>query len=294
MLRQFRPEVVCELVQKEKITYIHMVHTMLNILLNYEHINNYDFSSLDHIMTGGAPLPEVLQKGVIEKIGCEIYGSYGLTEQTTGAVQASLKDYLKEESIEVQLEKKRRAGFETLLTNIKVVNEKGQEVKPDGKEMGEVLIRSNTVMDGYWKLAEETKKTIVDGWLRTGDIATIDEDGYIQIVDRSKDLIISGGENISSIEIENAIQTHPAVLEVAVVAAPHEKWGETPVALVVLKEGKSLSSEELIKYLRTELAGFKIPNTVEFIGSLPKSGTGKILKRELREKFWVGHKERVG
>jgi len=294
MLRQFRPEIVCELIQREKVTYIHMVHTMANMLVNYEHINRYDFSSLDHVMTGGAPLPEAIQKAVMEKLGCDIYGAYGLTEQTTGATMACVKDYLRDRPREIQLEKARKAGYETLLTKIRIVNDRGEDVRPDGKEMGEVLIRSNSVMDGYWRLPEETKKTIVNGWLHTGDIATIDEDGYIQIVDRLKDLIISGGENISSIEIENAIQSHSAVLEVAVVAAPHEKWGETPAALVVLKEGESLTEEELITYLRTKLAGFKIPRMVEFRDSLPKSGTGKISKRELREKFWAGHKERVG
>jgi len=245
-------------------------------------------------MTGGAPLPEAIQKAVIEKLGCDIYGAYGLTEQTTGATMASVKDYLRNRPKEIQLEKARKAGYETLLTKIRIVNDRGEDVRPDGKEMGEVLIRSNSVMDGYWRLPEETKKTIVNGWFHTGDIATIDEDGYIDIVDRLKDLIISGGENISSIEIENAIQSHSAVLEVAVVAAPHEKWGETPAALVVLKEGESLTEEELITYLRTKLAGFKIPRMVEFRDSLPKSGTGKISKRELREKFWAGHKERVG
>jgi fatty-acyl-CoA synthase len=294
MLRQFRPQVVCELIQRERVTYIHMVQTMANILVNYEHINKYDFRSLDHILIGGAPLPEAIQKAVIEKIGCDIYGSYGLTEQATGATMACVKDYLRDEPREVQLRKARKAGYETLLTKIRVVNDRGADVRPDGKEMGEVLIRSNSIMDGYWKLPEETKRTIVNGWLHTGDIATIDEDGYIQIVDRSKDLIISGGENMSSIEIEEAIQSHPAVLEVAVVAAPHQKWGETPAALVVLKEGHRLSEEALLAYLRTKLAGFKLPRIVELRDSLPKSGTGKILKRELREEFWIGHEEKIG
>jgi len=294
LLRQFRPEVVCELIQRERVTYIHMVHTMANMLVNYEHINRYDFSSLDHIMTGGAPLPEAIQKAVIEKLGCDIFGSYGLTEQSTGATMACIKDYLRDEPREVQLQKARKAGYETLLTKIRVVNDRREDVKPDGKEMGEVLISSNSIMDSYWKLPEETERTIVNGWLHTGDIATIDEDGYIQIVDRSKDLIVSGGENMSSIEIENAIQSHAAVLEVAVLAAPHNKWGETPAALVVLKKGQSLTEGELIAYLKPRLAGFKIPRIVQFRDSLPKSGTGKISKRKLKEQFWTGHDERVG
>ena len=132
-----------------------------------------------------------------------------------------------------------------------------------------------------------------EGWFHTGDMATIDEDAYLRIVDRTKDIIISGGENISTPEVENVIAGHPGVLECAVVAAPHEIWGETPAALVVLKEGQSLTSAELVAYCKAHLAGFKVPRVVEFLDSLPKGGTGKILKRDLKERFWKGRKDRV-
>jgi acyl-CoA synthetase (AMP-forming)/AMP-acid ligase II len=148
-------------------------------------------------------------------------------------------------------------------------------------------------MSGYWKLEEETARLIRDGWFHTGDMAVVDEEGYYLIVDRKKDIIISGGENISSIEVEKAIYSHPSVLECAVIAVPDDKWGEVPKALVVLKTGESISDKDLIDYCRTKLPGFKIPKSVEFFDSLPKGGTGKILKKELRERYWQGQEKRV-
>jgi len=193
---------------------------------------------------------------------------------------------------EERVEKLRRSGFADFMANLRVVNEKGGDVKPDGREIGEVIARGNNIIDEYWKLPEETKATIINGWFHTGDLANIDEDGYIQIVDRLKDIVISGGENISTFEVENAIYTHPAVLECAVVAAPHEVWGETPAALVVLKEGLSITEAELLAHCKTQLVGFKVPKLLEIVDSLPKGGTGKILKRELRKRYWSKDKEK--
>ena len=294
MLRQFRPEAVCELIQREKVTYFEIVPTMANMLVHYEDIDKYDLSSVKRIAIGGSCLSQVTQEALMEKFpGCQIFSGYGLTETASGGITALLKDYLSNLPEEEKRRKMRKTGFEDFGTQVRVVNDKGEDIKPDEKETGEIIIRGHGVIDGYWKLPEETKKMIVDGWLHTGDIATIDRDGYIQIVDRVKDLIISGGENIGSIEIEEAICNHPAVLEAAVVAAPHEKWGETPAAVVVLKEGQRLTEEELITHCRTKLAGFKTPRIVEFRDSLPKGGTGKISKSELKEKFWRGHDTRV-
>jgi fatty-acyl-CoA synthase len=263
VLRQFRPQVVCELIQRERVTHTSMVPTMADTLVQYGDIDKYDLSSLRYIGMGGAFLSQRTQEALEKRFpGCLVHAAYGLSENTSSGAQASLKDYL---------------------------NEKGEGVRRDGKETGEIIIRGNNVIDEYWRLPEETKKTIIDGWLHTGDIATIDEDGYIEIKGRTKDMIISGGENIGALEIENVIASHPAVLEVAVVAAPHEKWGETPAALVVLKEGHKLTEEELKAYCRESLGGFKTPTIVEFRDSLPKGGTGKILKSELKKKFWEGH-----
>jgi fatty-acyl-CoA synthase len=174
-----------------------------------------------------------------------------------------------------------------------VVHTDGRDVRPDGEQIGEILIRSNVVMDSYFRDPEATQATIVDGWLHTGDMAVIDEAGYVLIKDRSKDIIIRGGENISSVEVENAILSHPAVLECAVVSAPDKALGEAPVALVVLKPGESATSKELRDHCRARLARFKIPRDIHFRESLPKGGTGKILKAELREPFWKGHDARV-
>ena len=149
-------------------------------------------------------------------------------------------------------------------------------------------------MLGYWNLPEETEKAFTeDGWFRTGDMATIDPEGYISIVDRKKDVIISGGENIASIEVERAILAHPSVLEAAVIGVPDEKWGEVPKAVIVLKPGESIPEEDLIRHCREHLSRFKIPKSFDFVESLPKSGTAKILKRELREKYWKGFDKRV-
>jgi acyl-CoA synthetase (AMP-forming)/AMP-acid ligase II len=160
--------------------------------------------------------------------------------------------------------------------------------------VGEIVIRGDNVMCGYYKEPEASKAAITNGWLHTGDMAVWDEENYVYIVDRKKDIIVSGGENVSSIEVERGIFAHPAVLECAVVSAPDAKWGEVPAAIVVLKPGQHLNEEELLSFLKTRLAKFKIPHIVQFTeGPLPKTGTGKILKRELRENFWKGKATRV-
>ena len=176
---------------------------------------------------------------------------------------------------------------------IRVVDAAGHDVRPDGDQIGEIVVRGNTVMDGYYRDPEASATAIRDGWLHTGDMATIDEAGYVLIKDRSKDIIICAGENISSVEIENAIGAHPAVLECAVIAAPDDKRGEVPVGLVVLKPEASLTEKELKAFCRGRLAGFKVPREIHFREALPKGGTGKILKAELREPFWAGLTSRV-
>jgi fatty-acyl-CoA synthase len=167
-------------------------------------------------------------------------------------------------------------------------------VKVDSGEVGEVITRGNVVMAGYWQQPEATDAVIVDGWFHTGDMAIADSEGYIEVVDRKKDLIISGGENISSIEVEGFLYKHPAVLEAAVIAAPDERWGETVCALVVLKPGASATEQELIDFCREHLAHFKCPRHIQFIDSLPRTATGKIQKNLLRERHWQGKSKQVG
>jgi fatty-acyl-CoA synthase len=175
-----------------------------------------------------------------------------------------------------------------------VVDAEMRDVPRDMETVGEVAVRGDNVMDGYYRDPDATKAAIVNGWLRSGDMAVWDDENYIHIVDRKKDIIISGGENISSIEVEKAIFAHPSVLECAVVSAPDPQWGEIPVAIVVLKPGQQLNQEELLLSLHPRIAKFKMPRMVRFVdGPLPKTGTGKMLKRELRETFWRGKTTRV-
>lgn len=168
-----------------------------------------------------------------------------------------------------------------------------KEVEWNGEEIGEIVTRGNVVMKGYYKQPEETARAIRKGWFHTGDLAVVHPDGYIEILDRLKDMIISGGENISFTEVEGVIYQHPAVLEAAVIGVPDEKWGEVPKALVVLKEGDSLTEEELIRFCRDRMAHFKAPKSVEFVDSLPRTATGKLQKFKLREKYWRGRERRV-
>jgi fatty-acyl-CoA synthase len=186
------------------------------------------------------------------------------------------------------------AGWPSVGVEVRVVDSEMQDVPRDGETMGEIIIRSDNVMDGYFREAQATESVMTDGWLHSGDMAVWDEETYLHIVDRKKDIIISGGENISSIEVEKAIFAHPAVFECAVVAAPDPKWGEIPAATVVVKPGEQLTSEELLVFLEQRLAKFKLPRAIHFSEQqLPKTGTGKILKREIRDAFWQGKSRKV-
>jgi fatty-acyl-CoA synthase len=203
------------------------------------------------------------------------------------------KAHLAGEPAERRLERRARTGHPILGVEIRVVDEHGRDVPADGVAIGEITARSNVVMEGYLKDPQATAAAIRDGWFYTGDMANIDVEGSVDIVDRKKDIIISGGENISSVQVENALYAHPAVFECAVIPVPDDTWGEVPKALVVLKPGTVASPEELLQFCRTRLARFMVPKSVEFRDALPKGGTGKILKADLREKYWAGQPRMV-
>jgi fatty-acyl-CoA synthase len=179
-------------------------------------------------------------------------------------------------------------GFAIPGVELRVVDANEKDVPHDGQSIGEVVARSDVVMEGYWGQPQATEEAMRGGWFHTGDMATINEDGYLLVVDRKKEIIVSGGENISSLEVEKALLAHPDVYEVAVVPVPDAKWGEVPKALVVLKPGAKATEAELLEFCRGRIAHYKAPRSVEFFDSLPKTGTGKILKRELRKKYWGG------
>ncbi len=285
MQRMFDPVTVLETIQNEKISAAMMVPTMVNFLLNVPDMKQYDVSSLQWIMIGGAPMSPANAKRMMEQLGCLYVSGYGLTETCPLLTVGNIKDTLRHLPEEDQIGYLTRTGLEVPGVDLKVVDSEGHEVARDGQSVGEIVVRGDNVMKGYWKQPDETHKAIKEGYFHTGDLATVDSEGYVLIVDRAKDIIISGGENISSVEVENILYRHDAVLECAVIAKPDEKWGEVPKAVVALKPGKDATGEELMAFCRERLARFKIPKEIAFVAELPKTGSGKILKTNLRKQF---------
>jgi fatty-acyl-CoA synthase len=294
ILRKFDPPPLMATVQRERVTRLQLVPTMAIALLNHPDFGRYQLSSLKEILIGGAPTNTALLREVEEKIpGCTAKGGYGLTETSPVLTIAHTKQHLADGPPEDILRRKATAGYALAGTELRVVDFDGNDVAADGRQIGEVIVRGDVVMEGYWRQPEATANAIRDGWFHTGDLATIDEEGYILIVDRAKDMILTGGENVASAEIERVLYQHAAVLECAVIAVPDEKWGEVPKALVTLKPGCPATEAEIAEHCRKHLAGFKVPKSIEFCDALPKGGTGKILKKVLREKYWAGRERRV-
>lgn len=273
ILRRFDPIEVLKAIDKERITGIWLAPAMINMLLQEPTIKQYDVSSLRFVIDGGEKMPEPLIRKFTELFPNTWFAdAYGLTETVSGDT------FLRKDK---SLEKLGSVGKVVMYLQMKIVDDSGREVPPG--ELGEIVLKGPKVFKGYWNNPEATEATIKQGWLYTGDIGYVDEEEYLYIVDRKKDVIISGGENIASLEVERVIYQNPKVLEVAVVGIPHPKWREVPKAYVVLKEGKSMTGEELIDFCTKKLAKFKVPKEVEFIKSLPRNPSGKVLKRELRE-----------
>ncbi len=293
MVKRFEPEKVLQLIEGEKVTGLCAVPTMATALVNCPNLARYDLSSLEEIMLGGAASSPSLVAELEERLHCRVYAGYGLTETSPVAMMAHVKDTLGEISEEERVRRQAMTGFSFPGVETRVVDSDGNDLPKDMESMGEILFRGDIVMDGYWNEPEATELAIRDNWLHTGDVAVWDEQNYLLIVDRQKDVIISGGENISSIEIERVIVAHPAVYETAVVAVPDEKWGEVPKAFVVLKPRATVTEDEVRNHVREHLAGFKVPKVVEFKDELPKGATGKILKRALRDPHWEGMDKRV-
>jgi fatty-acyl-CoA synthase len=287
MMQKFDPVEVFRLIQQEKVHACSLVPTMATALVNCLERPKYDLSSMKRINVGGAASSPTLVREVEEKLGCPCYSGYGLTETAPVLTTSRMKDGVHWEGHE-RFEGQARTGYAIPGVEIRVVNPEGKDVPHDGKSIGEIIARSDGVMAGYWKQPEATAEVMRGGWFHTGDMATMDENGYVLIVDRKKDIIVSGGENISSLEVEKAMLAHPAVYEIAVIPVPDPRWGESPKALVVLKPGAEASENELLEFIRGRLAHYKCPRSVEFMDALPKTGTGKVLKKELRKKYWSG------
>jgi fatty-acyl-CoA synthase len=287
MLRRFDCGQIFKLIQQERIYTMCLVPAMAIALVNSPHREKHDLSSLERIIIGGAASSPTLVREVEERLGVTCISGYGLTETSPSLSHSLIKRGLAFAG-EQKYARQAMTGFADPGTEIRVVDDRGGDVPRDGTTVGEIITRSDGVMKGYWNLPEATAEALRGGWFHTGDMATIDDDGYLLIGDRKKDIIISGGENISSLEVERTLVAHPVVLEAAVIPVPNEKWGEVPKALVVLKPGAQAGESELIEFCRSRLAHYKCPRSVEFCESLPKTATGKVLKRELRRKYWQG------
>jgi acyl-CoA synthetase (AMP-forming)/AMP-acid ligase II len=267
---------------------------MANALLNVPGLAGYDFSSLRQIHLGGAAASPQLIERMEMVFHCAVMAGYGLTETCPVVSSARKKGTVVYADDEDRFRRLAMAGWPIPGTEIRVVDAQMNDVPRDMSSVGEVAISGDNVMDGYFREPEATANVMSGPWFHTGDMAVWDTEGYIHIVDRKKDIIISGGENISSIEVEKALGAHPGVFEVAVVGAPDADWGEIPVAIVVRQAGSEVTEGELREFIKARLAKFKMPRIYEFVeGPLPKGGTGKILKRELREQFWKGKERRV-
>jgi fatty-acyl-CoA synthase len=294
MLRRFDPATVLRLIQQQKVTDMYLVPTMANALINAPEREQADLTSVRRIFIGGAASSPALVEKVEKNLGGMCLSGYGLTETSPVLTAALPKRGLHWVSDQERYRRQAMTGWPVIGNEVRVVDRNMNDVPRDMKTIGEIVARGDHIMEGYYNDPVQTAASFTDGWFRTGDMAVWDEEGYILIMDRKKEIIVSGGENISSLDIEKAISAHPAVFECAVVAAPDDKWGEVPAAIIVLKPGQELTAEALDTFLGERLARFKLPKHIEFRAEqLPKSGTGKIRKMELKEKYWAGKEKRV-
>ncbi len=294
LLRRVDPETIWDLIEREGVTHFNAAPTVLIALANHPRAERAKVERQITVATGGAPPSPALLARLAE-LNIRVTHLYGLTETFGPAVICEWRSEWDELGIGEQARLKSRQGVANVISQqVRVLDAEGRDVPADGETMGEVALRGNNVMLGYHRDPEGTAAAMLDGCFRTGDLGVMHSDGYVELRDRSKDVIISGGENISSVEVEQAIEEQRAVLEAAVIAVPDERWGERPAAYVVLKPGATLAEEELLAHLRNEIAGFKVPREVHFVEELPKTSTGKIQKYVLREREWEGRGRRIG
>jgi acyl-CoA synthetase (AMP-forming)/AMP-acid ligase II len=275
----FRPDLALEVIERERVTATLLIPTMINFLIHHPDVKARDLSTLRCIAYGGAPMPAELARQAMQTLTCSFIHLYGLTESSP------LLTFLppEEHVVDGPPEKVRRllsCGREVIGVRVRVVNTEGREVAPG--EVGEIIAKGPNNMVGYWNKPQETADALRDGWLYTGDLATVDEEGYIYIVDRKKDMIITGGENVFSTEVENVLYTHPAILEAAVVGVPDAVYGEAVKACVVPRPGAALDPDAVREWVRARLARFKAPERVEVLEVLPRNPNGKVVKGMLR------------
>lgn len=293
IILNFEPRRVLEVIQQYRVTCILAISTMMNYIMDVPDFSQFDVSSLRLISYGGGPFaPATLERAMKMFPGAGFLQYMGQTEVSIMSAWLSPEDHIR--ALKEKPELLRSCGREALLCDVRVVDDQDRDVPRDGSTPGEMIVRGENVMKAYWNLPELSTETLRGGWCHTGDIAVWDVDGYMYVVDRKKDMIVSGGENIYSPRVEEVLYLHPAVKECAVIGVPHPVYGETVKACVVLREGCKATAEEIIESCRPHLASYQKPTSVDFYDALPKSATGKLLKRVLREKYWIGQARRVG
>lgn len=290
ILRRFQPAQVFEAIERHRIAHMCIVPTMIIAMCNSPDIGKHDLSSLRLIGYGGSVIAPAVLKSAISVLKCSFCQVFGMLEAGGFVVFLTPEDHVLDGS-DAKEKRLLSTGREAQYAEIRLVDDNGADVAPN--EHGELIVRSDSSVSGYWKMPEKTAETIRDGWVYTGDVAYRDEDGYIFVADRKKEMIVSGGMNIYPAEIETVLYTHPAVAQAAVIGVPDERWGEAVKAIIELKQGAHATEEQIIDYCRERLASYKKPKSVDFVERLPISSSGKVAKRELRERFWQGRERRV-
>lgn len=287
----FNPPEVVRALDEDRVTLVLMVPAMIQACLVFvPDVAERKYEDLRKVVWGASPIAAETLKQAMDAFKCDFIQGYGMTETSAVLTTLSAEDHVHATSDRPEL--LLSAGRPILGTEIRIVDEDDNPL-PLG-EVGEIIARGPQLMRGYWNMADETAAALKGGWMHTGDAGRVDEDGYVYIQDRVKDMIVSGGENVYPAVVEAALFEHPAVADVAVIGVPDEQWGETVKAMVVLREGESASAEELMEFCDGRLGGFQRPRSVDFIEAVPRNASGKVLKRELREPFWEGHERRVG
>jgi len=286
--RPFEPGAVIQILERERITSCLMVPTMISAVVHHPDVEKADLSRLKRLYYVGSPMPvELLRKSmsVLEKFGTGFCQQYGQTESGPLSTILLPEDHIADGPPE-KVKRLASAGRPVLDYEVRIVGPDGEDLPPG--EVGEIALRSVATMKGYWEMPDKTAETIKDGWLHTGDMGTFDEEGYVFLIDRKNDMIISGGENIYPREVEEVLYEHPAVREATVVGVPDEYWGEAVKAVVALHAGESATVEEIMEFCAKKLAGYKRPKSLEIWEDLPKNATGKLLRRKVRERYWEG------
>jgi long-chain acyl-CoA synthetase len=291
-LLNFEAQLALETIQRERITFTNLVPTTIQMLLARDDIGNYDLSSLEVLLYGGAPIPEPVLRDALRRLpNCSFRQTFAATE--TGCSGTVLEPREHREALENPglAQRLLSCGRPQVCVDVQVFGADGQVLPPG--EVGEIGVRTEANMTGYWNNPAATAKAMRDGWVFTGDMARVDEDGYVYLVDRKNDLIVSGALNVYPSEVERVLYTHPAVSECAVIGVPSAQWGEAVKAIVVVRAGQTLTETELIAHCEGQLADFKKPKSVDFVAQLPRNLTGKILRRELREQYWEGRERSI-